>query len=356
MISPDARGMHTRRNIRNTICHILPSALLLVAPVHAWGQDIAAAEALFNKGVAELKAGNYKEACPAIAQSQKLDPRPGTQFTLAECLARSGKTASAYVAFEDFLRNVQALPVGQQGRYADRIKVAEGKKAELKPNIPELTIVLPSNAPSDVKITRDGTEITGPMIGLSLPVDPGEHKVVVEVLGKPPSQEKFTLSPGEHRTLEVTIPGMKTAKADEPLPSEEPGKPGMGRTIGTYAALGIGAAGLIMGGVTGGLALSNKQSADEQCPKFACTPQGLEAVEHGRTMARISTIGFAIGGAGIAAGVILFLTRPKPDKPPAISADVAINHTGFVLGLKGVWGEGRRRRPEAPNVKLGVLE
>jgi hypothetical protein len=334
MNSSEVRGIQTRIKVGKFIGRAISTLVLVLTPAHAWAQDIATAEALFNKGVEEIKAGNYKEACPAIAESQKLDPRPGTQFTLAECLARAGKSASAFVAFEDFLRTVRALPAAQQDRYADRVKVAEDKKAEIKPTIPELTIVLPSGAPSGAKITRDGTEITDPMMGLSLPVDPGAHRIIVEVPGKPPSGENVTLSPGEHRTLEVTVPGMKPTKIDEPL-NERNGKPGMGRAIGTYAALGIGAAGLVMGGITGGLALSDKRTADAQCPKFACSPGGLDAVEHGRAMARLSTVGFAIGGAGIAAGVILFLTRPKADKP-SISTDVVVSNAGFALTIKGV--------------------
>ncbi len=335
MTPPKIRGIGSRSKVRRSLGKTIPLFWLFLAPAHAWGQDLATAEALFNKGVAEIKLGNYKEACPAIAESQKLDPRPGTQFTLAECLARAGKSASAFVAFEDFLRTVHAFPAAQQSRYADRVKVAEGKKAELKPTIPELTIVLPKGAPSGMKITRDGMEVTGPMMGLSLPVDPGVHRVIVELPGKPRSDENIELSPGEHRTLEVLLPGEKRKGVDGAGPDKSEGKPGTSRAIGTYSALGIGAAGLVMGGITGGLALSDKRAADKQCPQFACTAGGLDAVDHGRTMARLSTVGFAVGGVGIAAGVILFLTRPKTDKP-SVSADVIVSNTGIALTMKGV--------------------
>lgn len=308
----------------------LPIVALCVAPNHAFGQDVAAAEALFNKGVAEIKAGNYKDACPAIEQSQKLDPRPGTQFTLAECLARWGKSATAHVAFEDFLRTVRALPAAQQGRYADRVKVAENKKAEIAPTIPQLTILLPKDAPSNVQVTRDGTEITGPMLGLALPVDPGEHSIVVEIPGKPAETQKITLASGETKTIEVVIPGTTRETT-----SDTGDKTSIsGRTIGTIAAFGVGAAGLIMGGVTGGLAISTKKQADTQCPEFQCSPDGLKLVRKGRTMATLSTVGVAVGGAGIAAGVILLLTRPKPRD---VGLNVSAGPDGFSLTVHGVW-------------------
>lgn len=319
-----------RRRILVSLGQIIVSFTFVLAPSPASAQDIAAAEALFNKGVEEIKAGNFKDACPAIAESQKLDPRPGTQYTLAECYARWGKTATAYVTFEDFLRTVNALPNSQRARYADRVKNSESKKVELKPNIPELTIRLPNGAPAGLRITRDNLEITPPMLGLSLPVDPGPHKVVVELNGKPPAELDISLSPGERKTLEVPVPGMQ-----KKAPDTDNGKPGKGRVVATYATLGIGAAGVILGGVTGGLALSEKHKADHECPDFNCTPAGLDSVQNGRSLARVSTIGFAVGGAGLAAGLILFLTRPK--QPAPVTTDVAVGRDGVALTLKGVW-------------------
>jgi len=59
----------------------------------AMGQDSAASEALFNKGVGDMEAGNYQSACPALAESNRLDPRAGTLFALAECEAKIGTPA-----------------------------------------------------------------------------------------------------------------------------------------------------------------------------------------------------------------------------------------------------------------------
>lgn len=316
--------------MRGFLFGAVPILVVGLTSANAFGQDVATAEALFNKGVAEIKRENYKDACPAIEQSQKLDPRPGTQFTLAECFARWGKSATAHVTFEDFLRTVRALPAGQQGRYADRIKVAENKKSEIKPTIPELTIVLPKDAPSTIQITRDGTEVTGPMLGLALPVDPGEHTIVVEMPGKPAETQKITLSSGERKTLEVTIPG--TTREEDGGPGDK--KPISGRTIGTIAAFGVGAAGLVLGGFAGGAAISNKKQADTQCPDFKCSPEGLALVQEGRTMATLSTVGVVVGGAGIAAGVILLLTRPKTQD---VGFHVSASPHAFSLTVNGVW-------------------
>src|SRR4051812_5323242 len=94
-------------------------AALQVSP--ALAQDPAAAEALFNKGVTEMQAGHFDVACPAISESQRLDPRPGTLFTLAECEAKSGKIATALVHYDDYLHAAEGLPAAQKKRHAERM-------------------------------------------------------------------------------------------------------------------------------------------------------------------------------------------------------------------------------------------
>ena len=66
----------------------------LALPNPAAAQDESPAETLFNQGLEAMEAGNYEKGCPAIAESQRLDPRPGTVFTLAECEAKRGRIAS----------------------------------------------------------------------------------------------------------------------------------------------------------------------------------------------------------------------------------------------------------------------
>ena len=74
-------------------------ALTLAWAPSALAQDSVTSDALFQKGIDDLAAGRYDIACPAIAESLRLDPRPGTLFTLAECYSKAGKVASAVVRY-----------------------------------------------------------------------------------------------------------------------------------------------------------------------------------------------------------------------------------------------------------------
>src|SRR5882724_2704267 len=113
----------------------------------ASAQDSATAGALFEKGVADMEAGQFASACPAIEESQRIDPRPGTLFTLAECSARWGKVASAAAQYQEYVDLVSRLTREQQQRHKARADIARGQLTKLKPSVPTLTLVVPADAP-----------------------------------------------------------------------------------------------------------------------------------------------------------------------------------------------------------------
>src|ERR1700733_10594176 len=68
------------------------------------------AQAAFERGLAQMEAGRFDLGCPAVEESYKLDPRPGTLFTLAECEAKRGHLATAVRRYDDYLSLWSALP------------------------------------------------------------------------------------------------------------------------------------------------------------------------------------------------------------------------------------------------------
>src|SRR5262245_32588034 len=81
---------------------LVGSLVLGGAPRRAVAQsDSAGARALFAEGRALMDKDRYEEACPKFEESLRLDPGMGTQFNLAHCWEKLGRTASAWALFLD---------------------------------------------------------------------------------------------------------------------------------------------------------------------------------------------------------------------------------------------------------------
>lgn len=342
-------------------------AVLIGGPAAA--QDQAAAEAMFKVGLDNMQAGELEAACPALAESQRLDPRPGTLFALADCHERAGKIATAVAVYDDYLRAFGQMSQAHKLRHKDRARIATERKAALAAEIPELTLSLSPYAPKGVMITRDGIEFTEASLGIGLPLDPGEHVLTTTVGSGPVHEQRITLARGEKKTVELEVkepaevpveapppavatrpPSLSSEQAPAPLvaPAARPGAStgeggGMsGRRIGALVAGGIGVAGLALGGVTGGIALSKKSVIEEHCQGNICDAEGKAAADASKLPGLLSTIGFGIGAAGIAAGAVLWLTDSSGSAGTGqvkrgVRATVDAGPAGAALRLKGVW-------------------
>jgi hypothetical protein len=324
----------------------------LAAPSRA--QDIAAAKTLFTQGLSEMEAEHYDKGCPALEASYKLDPRPGTLFTLAECENKRGRLATAVARYDDYLSMYARLTAEQKQKQRDREKTAREQKAALGPQVPELTLSLPPGAPPGTVVKRDGSELAAAALGLALPVDPGEHVVTTQTPDGKGTEIRVTLGKGEKK--QVTLP-VKDASAAPPVaappppviaPSPAPGAEAAhgpsGRRLGAYVAGGVGIAGIILGGVMGGLALGKKSEIAKNCnfpgdPK-GCSDTGLAVVDSAKTSALVSTVGFGVGAAGVVAAGVLLLTEPKRAAGEARGVRAGVlsaGREGVTVGLQGAW-------------------
>src|SRR5688572_15232873 len=98
---------------------------------HAQGSN---AEALFKEGRALLDQKKYDEACPKLAESQKLDPGAGTLLALALCHEGQGKTATAKRELEE------AAALGKKNGRDDLAKAALKRAAAMEPTLSKLVI------------------------------------------------------------------------------------------------------------------------------------------------------------------------------------------------------------------------
>ncbi len=295
------------------------TAATLAASSAAAQTDAAAAGQLFDKGLADMKAQRYASGCPAIAESQRLDPRPGTLFTLAVCEGSWGKTASAMAHFDDYLSLYERLPIDQKQRQRGRDKVARHQLDELRRKVSWLTVRLPDSAPSDVVVKRDGEVLGAPSLGVALPVDPGTHTITVEDSEGTKSLE-LTLHDADRREVEAPLPPPRPKRAREsarPLmvfaESQPPARTSSAPAWG-WSLIGVGVASLVAGGITGGLVFGEKATIDLHCPNVGglqqCDDTGRSAVDTARALAAASEISLVAGGVLFVAGAIVLLVLP----------------------------------------------
>ncbi|HEY3253132.1 MAG TPA: hypothetical protein VGJ91_04255, partial [Polyangiaceae bacterium] len=180
------------------------------------------------------------------------------------------------------------------------------------PKIAHLVIRI---TPGDVKasVAVAGKPVPAALLGAERPTDPGTHQVTATAEGYKPASATVTLAEGGHQ--DITLLLEKDPNAVSALPPSSTGAVAA-TTVDTSApqpsakksktpalvAFGIGGAGLIVGGITGGLAFAKASD----CPNKVCETQS--DLDSARTLATISTIGFGVGIAGVAVGTILLLT------------------------------------------------
>jgi hypothetical protein len=85
------------------------AACCLALAIPAQADEASEAETLFREGVELMRGENFDQACPKLQESYRLDPLPGALFTLAECEAARGKSATAIELYQKFVNSLTAL-------------------------------------------------------------------------------------------------------------------------------------------------------------------------------------------------------------------------------------------------------
>lgn len=304
-------------------------------------QNKTVAESLFQAGKQLMTEKKYAEACPKFAESQKLDPSPGTLLNLGRCYEALGKTASAWAEYK--AAAALAAQLGQK----DREQGARDLAKELEPKLSKLTITA-TTVPGLV-VKNDGVEIGTASLGIPLFTDPGDHVLEASAPGYEPATIKVTVgASGDTKTAAIpplvkkpdTAPGptaSASTTASAPGPSAAPSgtsdtpppEGGGSMRTASYVLMGVGVASIGVGAVMGGLAaadVGNAQSDPTLCPEKVCTPKGREVIDGAGTKALVSTIALPVGLAAAGAGVVLFvLSAPKSSKTGGAGRKLAIS-------------------------------
>lgn len=312
---------------------LLLAALACSPPLRAEPSvaDKALADSLFQEGKRLVAAKRYPEACAKLAESQRLDPAPGTRLNLAVCHELEGKTATAWVEFQEAL-----VEARKEGR-AERVKLAQTHLAKLEPRLSRLTVVVPEGGrASGLAVTRSGAPLPEAAWGVGAPVDPGEHVVAARAPGHRPWEARVVIVDGESKS--VTVPALereitRPAAAPPPPPVDDtPREDGSGRRHLALGAGGLGAVLVIVGASFGLKTFAKQRESDDHCPGGACDARGVAASDEAHRAAKVSNVAFGLGAVALGAGAALWLTSTSAPSRAAVSPALGPRSAGVSLG------------------------
>jgi hypothetical protein len=239
--------------------------------------------------------------------------------------------------------------------FRDAQAASSREMAAIEPKIGALAITVEgSDAAKDLQVTIDGKTIAAVLVGVSQPVDPGEHRVEAVATGY--RAQPKTLKVGEGEKAAVTLklevdpnaaPAGAVPKGPDPAagavttlppagasssggPGSAPPPPadtgtsgGSGMRVGAYSAFGIGAVGLGLGTVFLLKAGSDRTKADEICnlPNGDCPLDRKADVDQADSDANgartLGIVGLVVGGVSAGAGVALLVLGKGSDTKSA---------------------------------------
>jgi hypothetical protein len=208
--------------------------------------------------------------------------------------------------------------------------------AEVEKALPTIVLAAKDKAGTDlveVTVTIDGRAVARKLDGAALPVDPGPHRVHFEAANGTNAEQEIVVREGERAraisALLAAAPAPEVKPLDLPLPAATSGTSGL-RVAGLVVG-GVGVVGLIVGAVGGGMAVSDKGSA--QCVNNACQAGPLASA---KTAAKVADAGLIAGGLLAAGGVVMFVIGRSGGE--ASPGDTAM--TAWVAPYRGPSGGG----------------
>lgn len=314
------------------ILRLFPVLIALSSTVDARAQsaaDKAAARALADDADASLAAKNFGTAVEKYQKALLLVPDALTlRLGLARAQAGVGKFLEATESYNMIIR----APLGPSAPAPFRAaqKDAEREITDTSSHIGAviITLVVPGGKrpPTAPTLSIDDEAISVALVGERRPANPGRHMIRFKADGFEPAEARVEVKEGQTSPVSINLVPVAPTAAPPPAPATSssnaapaapiseppPAAPAPNRTA-AYVAFGLGGAGLLVGGIAGAVAVSKHGKLSDTCVD-GCPPGSQGDIDSYRTTGGVSTVGFVVGGVGVAAGTVLWLLTPSPTK------------------------------------------
>lgn len=308
---------------------LLASALLLAPAAHAepTEADRATARSLASEGYDALERKDYATAVNRFRHADALVHAPTIGVDLARALIGLGRYVEAYERYQLVIR--EGVPKGSPASWRQAIEDAEREAQTIEPRLG--WVIIHVMGPLDPQVTVDGVEVPEASLGVRRAADPGDRSVRASAPGFEPATQSVSIKEGQEEVVTLVLKRAAIERDEEPeqvaAPTPEKPQPKVSR-LPAWIAFGVGGAGVLVGGVTGFIALGLHADLAERCPSGTCKPRTKAEADSLRsdlgsyhTFGTISGIGFIVGVAGAATGAVLLVTGVASERSAA-EADV----------------------------------
>lgn len=307
-------------------CVVALSAALLAAAgrtarADASAEDRETSRGLYAEGMKALDAADYRTAARACRGAYKLVPLPTPAVCLARALVGLGKLVEA----RDVYLSAARSPVreGEPAVISEARTLARTEAEKLVARIPTLTLAISGAGDTQLHGSIDGADVSADTLRLPRKVDPGRHTMVVGADGHDDERVEVEVGAGETKRVPIELHATS----------------GRGMPTAGWIAIGIGATGVVVGSVFGGLAFKDKNSLDLQCKTPTTCPASAQPdLDTLRSHTLISTLGFVVGAVGIGAGIVLWrLGGDETSRKETPKTEAALSLGAGWIGVRGAF-------------------
>ncbi len=306
--------------------------------------DRATARELAREGQTAFDRGDFETAADHFARADALVHAPTLLLALARAQNKLGKLVQSYESYSRIIR--EGVPEGSPAVFK---KAYEEAKKEVEPVRARLGwVTIEIKGPANARVSIDDTAVPSAAVGVRRAVNPGSHVIKAEADGFLPAEQSLSVTEGESAPVTLTlepdpnagaqpVAGQNSAAGSSAAPTDIEPPPDAPRASGSttrtlaFVALGVGAAGLVVGGVTGMMAIGKRGDLDDSCPGGQCPEGQRDNLDSYRTLGTVSTIGFIVGGVGAATGVTLLLTSKKGGEHARGQVDLRLGASGVAV-------------------------
>ena len=325
---------------RGTCLAVAVAVLLATSPALAapTAAERETARRLMDEGKERMHAGEKERALEAYQKAHDLMKVPSTGIAVTKAHLALGHLVEA----RDVALEVVRMPrdSGEPAVFEKARKEAKELEVSIKPRIPTVRIVVKGGPATH--ITVDDVEVAPLLLGEPVAMNPGKHSVGAKNADGADKRVDLELAERDAKEVELALPVPKPAVLMVPVPPKPALAAGGGErtraaSILMIGGFGLAAVGLVAGGVAGALTLSKAGTVKPQCEKGICDPAAKADLDSAGTFATISTVGFAIGGAGLVLGVV-GLVLPKTKTEPLLQSTERRSAVWIGPGSMGIHG------------------